>query len=58
MEMDFPPFVAPETPDVLFPFFEANGESDLTLLGRDDVVEKINDITLPFSKVLADHHQY
>jgi hypothetical protein len=49
MEIDFPPFVAPENPHVLFPFFEANGDTDLTLLGRDDVVKKINDITLPDS---------
>ena len=30
-----------------FPFFEQNGESFLNLLGRDEVVKKINLITLP-----------
>ena len=45
MEIDFPPFVPPQTPQVVFPFFAPNGESYLNLLGRDDVVKRINDIT-------------
>ena len=47
MEIDFPHFVPPETPQVVFPFFAPNGESFLTLLDRDDVVKEINGITRP-----------
>ena len=47
MEIDFPPFVPPAEPQVMFPFFQPNGESFLTLLGRDDVLERINEILLP-----------
>ena len=44
---NLPPFVPPVTPNVIFPFFEPNGESYLTMLGSDDMVYRINDITCP-----------
>ena len=34
--------------EIIFPFFEPNGESYLNLLGRDSVVEAINEIILPY----------
>jgi hypothetical protein len=47
LEIVFPPFVPPAEPEVKFPFFEPNGESFLTLLGRDKLLEKINEFILP-----------
>ena len=41
------PIYYPTSYDVQFPFFESNGDSYLPLLGRDDVVCSINNITLP-----------
>lgn len=43
MDIDFPLF-EPEEYKISFPFFEMNGESFLTLVGRDEVVQKINSI--------------
>ena len=45
MDIDLPPF-DPASYQIFFPFFVHNGESYLTLLGRDDVVKQINSIVL------------
>ena len=37
------PAYDPSSYEVFFPFFESNGESYLTLRGRDDVVKQINE---------------
>jgi hypothetical protein len=47
MDIDFSPFDPASYQTTFFPFFEPNGDSYLTLLGRDDGVNKINDIVLP-----------
>jgi hypothetical protein len=40
-------FFDPNSYQISYPFFEPNGESFLTLLGRDDVVNDINNVVLP-----------
>ena len=49
VEIVFPPFVPPAEPKVKFPFFDPNGESFLTLLGRDNLLKEINRLILPVS---------